>query len=190
MMSDIDKEKTETGQEEQPAGKEIKDRVEKTEVAQSEEDHEAAISRLEEELAQTRDSLFRKAAEFEKLKKRVKKEKAFLFEDARADAVSRFLPIREDLKRSLEAAHDQDVNEGILQGLQMVLQNFDSVLEQYHVEPIEETGVPFDVDKHDAMLTQPAGDDLVESNTVIQIMEPGYKIGDRVIKHAKVIVSQ
>ncbi len=111
-------------------------------------------------------------------------------EDARADAVSKFLPVREDLKRSLEASEKQEVSAGFLEGLKLMLDNFDRVLEDYNVEPIEETGVPFDVDKHDAMLSQPVEDDSIESNTVIQVLEPGYKIGDRVIKHAKVIVSQ
>ena len=147
------------------------------------------VAMLEDELARAREGVLRKAAEFENLKKRTQKEKTHLFEEARVDAVSKFLPIREDLKRSIEASKDQNVDQGFLDGLKLVLQNFDKVLEQYNVEPIEETGVPFNVDMHDAMLSQPSEED-VESNTVIQVLEPGYKIGDRVIKHAKVIVSQ
>ena len=148
------------------------------------------IAKLEEELATAKDTVLRKAAEFENLKRRTQKEKALMREDARADAVSKFLPFREDLKRSLKASEKQEVSAGFLEGLKLMLDNFDRVLEDYNVEPIEETGVPFDVDKHDAMLSQPVEDDSIESNTVIQVLEPGYKIGDRVIKHAKVIVSQ
>ncbi|MDG5766667.1 nucleotide exchange factor GrpE [Balneolales bacterium ANBcel1] len=151
---------------------------------------QAEMEQLKKELASSRESVLRKAAEFENLKRRTQKEKAVMFEDARVDAVSRFLPIREDLKRSLEAAERQQVDSGFVEGLKMMMNNFDRVLEQYNVEPIEETGVPFDVDRHDAMLSQPAGDDSVETNTVLQVMEPGYRIGDRVIRHAKVIVSQ
>ncbi len=154
------------------------------------EELENRIARLEEELATAKDSVLRKASEFENLKRRTQKERTNLFDDARADAVSKFLPIREDLKRSLDAASKQNVESGLQEGLRLMLANFDRVLDQYNVEPIEKTGVPFDVDMHDAMLSQPAGDDSVESNTVIQVLEPGYKIGDRVIKHAKVIVSQ
>lgn len=152
------------------------------------QDLESRIEELSDELARTKDAMLRKAAEFENLKKRIQKEKTVLYEDARADAVSRFLPIREDLQRSIGISGDYEVDQGFLEGLRLVLKNFDSILEQYNVEPIEETGVPFDVDKHDAMLSQPSDD--MESNMVLQIMEPGYKIGDRVIKHAKVIVSQ
>ena len=153
-------------------------------------DPDKEIARLTEELARTRDSMLRKAAEFENLKRRTQKEKLQLFEEARADAVSRFLPIREDLKRSVEASEGKDLEKGFVEGLKLVLSNFERVLKDYGVEAIEETGVPFDVDKHDAMLIQPAPDESTESNTVLQVMEPGYKIGDRVIRHAKVIVSQ
>jgi len=153
-------------------------------------DPDQEIARLTEELARTRDSMLRKAAEFENLKRRTQKEKLQLFEEARADAVSRFLPIREDLKRSVEASEGKDLEKGFVEGLKLVLSNFERVLKDYGVEAIEETGVPFDVDKHDAMLIQPAPDKSTESNTVLQVLEPGYKIGDRVIRHAKVMVSQ
>ncbi len=153
-------------------------------------DPDKEIERLTEELARTRDSMLRKAAEFENLKRRTQKERLQLFEEARADAVSRFLPIREDLKRSVEASEGKDLEKGFVEGLKLVVSNFERVLKDYGVEAIEETGVPFDVDKHDAMLIQPAPDESTESNTVLQVLEPGYKIGDRVIRHAKVIVSQ
>ena len=153
-------------------------------------DPDQEIARLEEELARTRDAMLRKAAEFENLKRRTQKEKLQLFEEARADAVSRFLPIREDLKRSVEASEGKDLEKGFVEGLKLVLSNIEKVLRDYGVEAIEETGVPFDVDRHDAMLIQPAPDQDMESNTILQVIEPGYKIGDRVIRHAKVIVSQ
>ncbi len=153
-------------------------------------DPEQEIARLEEELARARDGMLRKAAEFENLKRRTQKEKLQLFEEARADAVSRFLPIREDLKRSVEASEGKELEKGFVQGLKLVLSNFERILQDYGVEAIEEAGVPFDVDRHDAMLTQPSPDGSVESNTILQVLEPGYKIGDRIIRHAKVIVSQ
>jgi len=153
-------------------------------------DLQQEILRLNDELEKTRDAMLRKAAEFENMKRRTQKEKAQLFDQARADAVSRFLPIREDLKRSVEASKGHEVDKNFLEGLRLMLANFERILADYGVEPIEETGVPFDVEMHDAMLIQPAADESTESNTILQVMEPGYKIGDRIIKHAKVIVSQ
>lgn len=168
---------------------------EKEKMTESEDDMvtrlQDTIKKLEEELSRTRDSMLRKAAEFENLKKRTQKEKALVFDSAKAEAISRFLPVREDLKRSLEASGGtRNIDKGFLDGVKLVLSNFDRILDEYNVKPIEETGVPFDVDQHDALLSQPANDDSIESNTVLQILEPGYKIGDRVIKHARVIVSQ
>ena len=72
----------------------------------------------------------------------------------------------------------------------MVASKFDEVLNRYGVERIDDTGVPFDVNIHDAMLRQPAPDKKTKSDTVLNVLESGYKIGDRVIKHAKVIVSE
>lgn len=148
------------------------------------------IAQLEKELEQAKESVLRKAAEFDNLKKRTQKEKAAFFDEARAEAISRFLPVREDLKRSIEATDAKETNDSFFKGVKLVLENFDKTLKDYQVEIIEETGVPFDVEKHDAMLTQPPSNPSMESNTVLQIMEPGYKIGGKVIKHAKVIVSQ
>ncbi len=157
---------------------------------QAADEKDEKIAQLEEELQKTRDSMLRKAAEFENLKRRTQKEKEHIYDEARAASISKFLSIREDLKRSIELSREKNVDKGFHDGLKMLLNNFDRILEEYNVEPVEETGVPFDVDKHDAMLTQPAEDDSVESNTVLQVLEPGYMMGDRVIKHAKVIVSQ
>ncbi|MEX0680901.1 MAG: nucleotide exchange factor GrpE [Balneolales bacterium] len=158
--------------------------------AQDMDRNDLNVEELQEELEQARNSMLRKAAELDNFKKRTQKERQRIFEEAKSEAVSSFLPIREDLKRSLEAMEDRKVEKGFLEGLKLVMDNFDRVLAQFDVEPIEETGIPFDVDMHDAMLTQSVDDGSVESNTVIQILEPGYRMGDRVIKHAKVIVSQ
>ncbi|MDI6401007.1 nucleotide exchange factor GrpE [Balneolaceae bacterium ANBcel3] len=151
---------------------------------------ETEVDTLREEAASAKDSMLRKAAEFENLKRRTQREKESIFSDANAEAVTRFLPVREDLKRSLESLGASEAEQSIRKGLELILQSFDAILEKYDVEAIEDTGVPFNVDLHDAMLSQPAGDESIAPNTVIQVLEPGYKMGEKVIKHAKVIVSQ
>jgi molecular chaperone GrpE len=64
------------------------------------------------------------------------------------------------------------------------------VLTKHDVERINQTGVPFDVDLHDAMMRQKAEDGSVESGTVLQVIENGYRMGDKTLRHAKVIVSE
>ena len=154
------------------------------------EEKQEKISELEEQVNENSDALLRKVAELENVRKRFKREKEQIHESAKIKALEKFLPINDDLKRTLEASENLDVNQQFLDGVKMVSQKFDEVLEEYEVERIDQTMVPFDVDYHDAMMKQPADDENVESNTVLQVMESGYKMGDRVIRHAKVVVSE
>jgi len=157
------------------------------EIAEEELD---LVAQLQQDLADTKDALLRKAAELENVRKRVQKERISLFEDARIQALQDILPIAEDMNRTLEASTQTEIDPSFLQGVQMVADKFQQLFERYGVESINETQVPFNVDLHDAMLRQPAGDESIPSNTVLQVLESGYKIGNRVIKHAKVIVSE
>ena len=157
------------------------------EVAEEELD---IVAQLQHDLANTKDALLRKAAELENVRKRVQKERIGLFEDARIQALQDIIPIAEDMNRTLEASASTEIDENFLQGVQMVASKFEQLFERYGVEPINQAQVPFDVDVHDAMLRQPTDDPAIPSNTVLQVLESGYKLGNRVIKHAKVIVSE
>ncbi len=148
------------------------------------------IQKLNYEVEEQKETALRKTAELDNVKKRTQRERFQHNEEAKIEAIRKFLPLREDLQRTLNAAEGLEIDEKFLEGVQMVADKFESVLEEYGVEPIEEVMVPFDVDLHDAMLRQPAEDDNVDSNTVLQVVETGYKVGEKVIKHAKVIVSQ
>ena len=148
------------------------------------------VDQLQHDLANTKDALLRKAAELENVRKRVQKERIGLFEDARIQALQDIIPIAEDMKRTLEASVSTEIDENFLQGVQMVASKFQELFERYGVVPINQAQVPFDVDVHDAMLRQPTDNPEISSNTVLQVLESGYKLGNRVIKHAKVIVSE
>ena len=150
---------------------------------------EDVILKLEQELAASKDSLLRKAAELENVRKRVQRERAALYEEAKVAALQDFLPIAEDITRVLDAAATYEVAEGFMDGVKLVAGKFEEAFAKYGVETINETGIPFDVNLHDALLRQPAPDENTESDTVLQVLETGYKIGNKVIKHAKVIVS-
>jgi molecular chaperone GrpE len=148
------------------------------------------IQSLEEELETAKDGLLRKAAELENVRKRVQRERVQLFEEAKAGALEDFMPIADDLLRTLKAAEESEIEDSFLEGVTMVATKFQNVLEKHGVERIDKTGVPFDVNLHDAMLKQPAPDNETKSDTVLQVLESGFKIGNRTIKHAKVIVSE
>lgn len=154
------------------------------------DEKDSLIEQLEKELADTKDSLLRKAAELENVRKRVQRERVVLYEEAKIAALKDFLPISEDMKRTLEAADASSIEDSFLDGVKLVASKFDEVLEKSGVEKIDDAGVPFDVNLHDAMLRQPSPNGETESDTVLQVLEAGYKVGNRVIKHAKVIVSE
>jgi len=148
------------------------------------------VEQLEQAVEEAKDSHLRKAAELENYRKRVQRERSQIYETAKAKALEDFLDINDDLQRTLNAAEDIEVNETFMDGVLLVANKFKEVLEKHGVERIDEEGVPFDVDLHDAMMRQKPEDDSIESDMVLNVVESGYRIGDRTIRHAKVIVSE
>lgn len=148
------------------------------------------VQKLEQELAEAKDSHLRKAAELENYRKRVQRERSQVYEKAKANALDDFLEINDDLQRTLKAAEDLDINDTLMDGVNLVSSKFKEVLNKYGVERIDEEGVPFNVDLHDAMMRQKAEDDSIGSDVVLNVVESGYRMGDRTIRHAKVIVSE
>ncbi|MFN1834356.1 nucleotide exchange factor GrpE [Balneola sp. MJW-20] len=186
-------EKDKSLKEEETVSEEVAEEAATAEESGTEEENELSeaesrILELEEQLASTKDSLLRKAAELENVRKRVQRERLQLFEEAKAGALEDFLPVNDDLIRTMQAAEESDLDGSFMEGLKLVSDKFSDVLEKHGVKRIDETGVPFDVNLHDAMMKQPSED--MESDMVLQVIESGYKIGDRTIRHAKVIVSE
>lgn len=148
------------------------------------------VQQLEQELAEAKDNHLRKAAELENYRKRVQRERSQVYETAKANALEDFLEINDDLQRTLKAAEELEVNDTLMDGVNLVVSKFKEVLNKYGVERIDEEGVPFDVDLHDAMMRQKPQDDSIGSDVVLNVVESGYRMGDRTIRHAKVIVSE
>ncbi len=151
---------------------------------------ESDLLLVKSELEAAKDTLLRRTAEFENVKKRMMRERIQLIDEAKIEALKAFLPVNDDLQRTLGAAKGQDVPDAFLEGVTLVSEKFGSILTNYGVESISQAGIPFDVNLHDAMMRIPAPDQGVASNTVVQVLEPGYKLGEKVIRHAKVIVSE
>jgi molecular chaperone GrpE len=148
------------------------------------------VQQLEQELAEAKDAHLRKAAELENYRKRVSRERSQVYETAKAKALEDFLDINDDLQRTLQAAEDLEVNDTFMDGVLLVANKFKEVLDKHDVERIDEDGVPFNVDLHDAMMRQKPEDDSIGSDMVLNVVEGGYRMGDRTIRHAKVIVSE
>jgi len=176
--------------EEQEETASIYEEYEKEELIELLINREEQIEQLEEEVTQARDAHLRKAAELENYRRRVQKERTQVYETAKANALEDFLSINDDLRRTLKASEDLEIDQTFLDGVKLIASKFEEVLNKHGVERIDEKMVPFDVDLHDAMMRQKPEDENVESDMVLDVIENGYRIGDRTIRHAKVIVSE
>lgn len=156
---------------------------EKTTELTVEEQLEAA----KKEVEQYKDKYLRAVAEFDNYRKRTLKEKAELLLNGSEKAVCAFLPILDDFERAI-ADKTEDVN-AIKEGVQIIFNKFNKTLESLGVRKIETEGKDFDVDFHEAVAMIPGmGDD--KKGKVIDCVQTGYQLNDKVIRHAKVAVGQ
>lgn len=156
---------------------------EKTTELTVEEQLEAA----KKEVEQYKDKYLRAVAEFDNYRKRTLKEKAELLLNGSEKAVCAFLPILDDFERAI-ADKTEDVN-AIKEGVQIIFNKFNKTLESLGVRKIETEGKDFDVDFHEAVAMVPGmGDD--KKGKVIDCVQTGYQLNDKVIRHAKVAVGQ
>lgn len=146
------------------------------------------IENLEKEKLELKDALLRRSAEFENYKKRVETDTVNLIKYAGESVIMSILPVFDDLQRSLVHAEDEKNNKSFLEGLKLVFDKFNKILEDAGVVKIEAKGKPFDFNFHEALMQREADD--VPPHTVLEEIEAGYMYKDKVIRHAKVIVSQ
>ncbi len=154
------------------------------------EEQAQQIDELERQRDETKNTMLRKVAELDNYRKRVQRERSEIYKSAKMKALEDFLDISDDLKRTLHAAEDQEIPQSFLEGVTLLANKFDEVLTKHGVERIDEEMVPFDVDLHDALMRKKPEDDAVDSDMVLKVVENGYKIDERVVRHAKVIVSE
>ena len=150
---------------------------------------------LRAELADLQAKLLRQTAEYQNYRRRSEGDRAEAVRAGRREVLLPILDVFDDLRRSLDAAQraaKQDAagaTDVLTQGVELVYKKFEDALTRVGVESIEAVGRPFSEDEHEAMMQQPGGDD-VESGTVLAEIQPGYRIGDRVLRHARVIVAE
>lgn len=146
------------------------------------------INVLENEVNKYKELMLRKAAEFENYKRRTENDQLNLLKYAAESLIVKLLPTVDDLERSLlHMTEETDVNK-IKEGIQLIYNKFMKTLDDQGVKKIDAVGKPFDVDFHEALMQRP--DESVQPHTVLDELETGYMYKDRVIRHAKVIVSE
>lgn len=150
-------------------------------------DVNAKLEAAQKEIEQLRDRYLRTAAEFDNYKKRTLKEKAELLLNGSEKTVCAVLSVLDDFERAL--ATETDDAQAVKDGMQLIFNKFKKVLESIGVKKIETEGQDFNVDYHEAVAMVPGmGDD--NKGKVIDCLQTGYKLNDKVIRHAKVAVGQ
>jgi molecular chaperone GrpE len=156
----------------------------------------ARIAELESTLGQYKDQLLRKAAEFDNYKKRIDNDYASIIRYSNEELILKLLPVLDDFERSFRAARtggDQSNavpspgDDSFRRGTELIYNKFRKILEAQGIRPIEALGKPFDPHLHDALLQIPRND--VPPHTVIEEVDKGYMLNDRVLRHAKVVVA-
>lgn len=146
----------------------------------------ARADAAEKAAAQAKDQLLRTAAEYDNFRRRSAKEQDAAFNNGVGFAVNQILTILDTLEMAANAAcTDENYKKGVV----MTLDKASAALTALKVEEIPAEGQPFDPNLHNAVMQKPA-EDGQKSGTVVQVFQKGYKIGDRIIRHATVVVAE
>lgn len=142
------------------------------------------------ELAETRDRWIRLNADFENFRRRTLKEREEAHQFGHQALAKDLLPAVDNLERAIDAARKSGVGdlESLLQGLELVQRDLESVLAKHGVTEVEALGQTFDPSMHEALAQAP--DDSVPANTVVKVFQRGYRLRDRLLRPAQVVVSK
>lgn len=143
---------------------------------------------LEEQIAVWRDKYLRLQAEFDNFRKRTIKEKMELVERGCEGAWKAILPILDDMERAIAASHKSEDIEALRAGEELVMKKFESVLQGANITAIDCVGKPFNEEEQEAVARFAAGED--KKGLVIDCVQRGYKLGEHVLRYAKVVVGE
>lgn len=174
----------ETAQEAAATEEESKE-PELSEVEKLAKDLEDAKAELEK---QKKEYLFL-LAEFDNFRKRTLKEKSDLVKNAAEKAMLDILPVVDDFERALQAMHDSSDLESVKEGVDLIYNKFVKYLENNGVKAIDSNNADFNTEFHEAVTTFPASDES-QKGKVIDTVQKGYMINDKVLRHSKVVVGQ
>jgi molecular chaperone GrpE len=163
--------------------------ADETEVEQNSDDPVDMLAAAQMKAVEARQDMLRMQADMENLRKRLVREQ----EKARRRTLERFmgdlLPVRDSLERGLEAASDPAASvEALREGKELIMKMLTKVMGDHGLQTIDPSGEAFDPEKHEAMTMLPSPDH--DENTVIDVLEKGYQLHDRLIRPAKVVVSR
>ena len=155
----------------------------------NESDEKSPLEKAQEQIDELKDKYLRSVAEFDNYRKRTLKEKAELILNGSEKAVGAVLPILDDMERAIANGEKTDDPQVLREGISLIYAKFQKVLESLGVKEIETADADFDTDAHEAIAMVPGmGDD--KKGKVLDCVQKGYKLNEKVIRHAKVAVGQ
>lgn len=159
--------------------------------ADEESNLEQKLTQAQSETAQWRDKFLRLAAEFENYKRRTSRERVDLIKTAGKDVIVNMLPVLDDFERAFKASEkvEDKVSKEALKGFDLIFNKFKSTLEQKGLKKMECQGQDFDTEYHEALTEIPAPTPEL-SGKVVDVIEDGYYLNDKIIRYAKVVVGK
>ncbi len=159
--------------------------AEKEKVKKEEKVTKAEYDKLKEELDKQKEQFLRMAAEYDNFRKRTEKEKLATFDNAVATTVEAFLPVADNF--ALALASDAEADEEFKKGLEMIRKQLDNAFRQLNIEEFGERGEQFDPNIHNAIAR--VDDEELDEDYITLVYQKGYRIGDKIIRHAMVQVA-
>ncbi|MCB0465499.1 MAG: nucleotide exchange factor GrpE [Aequorivita sp.] len=163
--------------------------VEINEQEIAEENVTDALSKLQDEFQNEKDRYLRLFAEFENYKKRTSRERIEMFKTAGEDVIVSLLPILDDFERALKEIEKSD-DDNLYKGVELINNKFNETLKAKGLQMMDvKTGDTFDADSHEAITQIPAPDAKMKGK-IIDVVERGYTLGDKIIRYPKVVIGQ
>lgn len=178
----MEKKKTQT--EASPEAVEKETVAEETAEEKNADKRDAIIEELNKKLLEANDKYLRTVAEYDNFRKRSQKEKEAIFSDSKTDIIGKFLPVIDNFERAASAETDL---ESYKKGIEMTVNQLLDVFKSFGVEAYGEKGEDFDPNIHNGVMH--VDDETLGENVISEVYMKGYKIGDKVIRHATVIVA-
>jgi len=173
---------------EQPEAEEAPETGLEAEEFSPEEQLQAEVDQARSEAKAHQEQYLRTLADMENLRKRTQREKEELAKFANENILREILPVIDNLERAVEHAEQAQSSEGLLEGVQMTLDQFSQVLDRFGVKPVDAVGEPFDPALHQAMGQMETAE--FPANTVAQQMQKGYQLNERLLRPAMVMVAK
>lgn len=144
------------------------------------------LKELEEKNNELNDKFLRLYSEFDNYRKRTIKEKIDLQKSASRDLIDDLLPVLDDFERALQAFNEDNVNSDVFKGIELIYNKLFNILSQKGLEPMNSMGTDFNTDYHEAITNIEAGDK--HKGKVVDVIQKGYLLNDKVLRFAKVVV--